>query len=447
MDEKKLITQIAYDIQSIGGILFYVGGCVRDELLNRPFKDYDIEVYQITVEQLFSVLSKYGTVIEIGKSFGVLSLKGYPFDFALARMENRIGNKHQDFEVTVDPYLSYYDASKRRDITINALMKNVLTGEIIDEHNGLDDLKNKVIRHIDEKTFIEDALRVFRVAQFSARLEFDVAESTIKLCRSMDVTALSKERVYEETNKALLSADKPSLYFKCLKQMNHVSYWFKELYQLIDLPHMFENHPEKDVWEHTMMALDVAASLKDKASNALFYMYAVLCHDLGKSITTRLVDGSYRSYDHDRFGGDVARDLLKRITDNKQLIVYVKDMVKLHHQPRYCIKFDWDDYKTRRLFHQSVNPKDLVLVSQADLIGRGKVPENTEHMISILNEKIEEFKTYMNQYDVNGNDYLKMGFDGSIMKEMLEASLDLYFRGRSKEEILSEIKARYKEYL
>ena len=204
--------QIAQLVKEKGGRTFYVGGYVRDKLLNIENKDVDIEIHSINEEQLIDILKQVGEPISYGKSFGIFSLKGYDIDIALPRSEKAIGKGHKDFKIDLDPFIGYKQAARRRDITINALMQDVLTNEILDYYNGLSDLKNKIIRQVDSSTFIEDPLRVLRVAQFASRFEFEVAQETIELCKTIDLTYLTKERVEEELRKCLLKGKKPSIF-------------------------------------------------------------------------------------------------------------------------------------------------------------------------------------------------------------------------------------------
>ena len=170
---------IARQVDAIGGTVYFVGGYVRNKLINTNIlnKDIDIEVFGITREQLREVLANCGNLKEYGKSFGIFGLEGYNIDISMPRKERCVGTQHTDFDVTVDPFMTTYEAAKRRDLTINALMENVLTGEIVDNFGGLDDIQNKVLRHVNSETFIEDPLRVLRVAQFYSRfIDFTVAD-------------------------------------------------------------------------------------------------------------------------------------------------------------------------------------------------------------------------------------------------------------------------------
>ena len=256
--EKEILNALKIAIKEASGKAFLVGGCVRDELLNRSFNDLDIEVFNIEEKYLSSLLEKIGPVDKVGKSFGIYTFKHTNIDIALPRKEIKKGHRHQDFKIISDPYLDYKEAASRRDITINAFMKDLETGEILDFFGGLDDLKNHKIRHINER-FIEDPLRIFRACRFAAQLNFDIVQETIEISRSIDVSTLSKERINSETDKALLAV-KPALYFINLAKMNKVNTFFSSL--IVD-----------DV---LLNNLTLASALKNELINPLKIMYLVL---------------------------------------------------------------------------------------------------------------------------------------------------------------------------
>jgi tRNA nucleotidyltransferase (CCA-adding enzyme) len=180
---KNTAHEIAEYVSRAGGRTFYVGGFVRDRILGIDNKDVDIEVHGIAPEELFTILEKVGEPLAYGKSFGVFALKGEDIDIAMPRRERAVGKGHRDFEIDVDPFIGTEQAARRRDFTMNALMEDVLTGEIIDHFGGQQDLKDGIIRHIDPVTFVEDPLRVLRGAQFAARFKFAIADETAELCR------------------------------------------------------------------------------------------------------------------------------------------------------------------------------------------------------------------------------------------------------------------------
>lgn len=216
---------IAEKIAELGGRAYYVGGYVRDSLLEKQNKDIDIEIHRITEQEFVDMLSDLGYTTElVGEAFGVykVTIGDDDFDFSFPRTEVKTGNKHTDFQITVDPFIGEEQASERRDFTINALMQDVLTGEILDFHNGQEDLQNGVIRHVSDK-FSEDSLRVFRAAQFASRFNFDVAPETAELCKQLDTSQLPQDRVREEFAKAMLKSNKPSKFFETLKEITNTS--------------------------------------------------------------------------------------------------------------------------------------------------------------------------------------------------------------------------------
>ncbi|ERJ28278.1 CCA tRNA nucleotidyltransferase [Campylobacter concisus] len=173
--------------------VYLVGGCVRDALLGREIYDYDIEVYDIEplkFDELMASIKASG----VGKSYFIYKYKNY--DLGLPRSESKTGNSHKDFAVSYinDPSL----ASLRRDFTVNAMMMNIFNGEILDFHGGKKDLEGKTLRHIDSEKFKEDPLRVLRGVQFSARLDFSIANKTLELMKTLDLAHLSRDRINTE---------------------------------------------------------------------------------------------------------------------------------------------------------------------------------------------------------------------------------------------------------
>ena len=218
---------LASKVKEKGGRAFYVGGYVRDLLLNIPNKDIDIEVHGIAEKDLVAILNEIGEVDYYGRSFGIYALRHEDIEVALPRSEKVLGTGHRDFEISVDPDMGYKNAALRRDFTINALMMDVLSHEILDYFNGADDLNKGIIRHVNDVSFVEDPLRVYRAAQFASRFGFKIDERTVELCKGIDTFVLSRERIEEELKKALLKAERAEIFFECLKEMNQKDVWFK----------------------------------------------------------------------------------------------------------------------------------------------------------------------------------------------------------------------------
>lgn len=264
-----ILKTISKTLQAKNAKAIIVDGCVRDHFLELPIKDYDIEVYGLEkMEELEEVLAMYGSVNLVGKSFGVLKFnyEGEEYDFSFPRTEAKVGVGHRGFDVEVDGTLSYKKAAMRRDFTINALGYEIETQQFIDPFGGEDDMQAKLLRHIDDATFIEDPLRVYRAVQFCAWFGYALAEETFVLCQKMVADGmldeLAKERVYTEWQKLLLKSPKPSVGFELMRELGIIKRYFPELHALIDIPQSPKWHPEGDVWIHTMMTLDEMAKLR-----------------------------------------------------------------------------------------------------------------------------------------------------------------------------------------
>ena len=272
------IKEIAKKILQNGGRLYLVGGAVRDSLLNRAIYDEDYCVVGIDKDTFVKLFPK---CYARGKSFEVFDIEGK--EFALARREKKIGKGHKEFEITTGKEITIEEDLKRRDLSINSIAKDVLTGKIIDPYGGVEDIKNKIIR-ATSKAFMEDPLRVYRTARFASELEFTVEENTIRMMDKLknELETLSKERVFVEFRKAL-GTNKPSIFFNVLKEANVLDIHFKEIYDLIGSIQPIKYHPEGDSYNHTMLALDNAIQY----TNDLLVRYSVLVHDLGKGLTPK----------------------------------------------------------------------------------------------------------------------------------------------------------------
>ena len=207
--DEQIAEIIAEQAAANGGRAYYVGGYVRDGIMGKENKDIDIEIHGLSAEQTRHILDGVGDCITAGASFGVFCLKGRNMDIALPRSETMTGRGgHKDFDVFVDPHIGLRKAAGRRDFTINALMRDMLSGEVFDFYGGTEDIRNKVIRHVNDSAFPEDPLRVLRACRFAAKLGFSIAEETAELCRGMDLSALSPERIMGELENALLNAER-----------------------------------------------------------------------------------------------------------------------------------------------------------------------------------------------------------------------------------------------
>ena len=311
----KDIKEIANVISENGGRLYYVGGCVRDEFLGIHNSDEDYCVTGIGFEEFKKMFPK---AIIRGKSFSVFDIDGK--EFALARKERKTGIGHKAFEIETDESITIEDDLARRDITINAIAKDVLTGKIIDPYNGTEDIKNRRIRAVTEH-FKEDPLRVYRVARFAAKFQFEVENNTIEMMKSLkeELNEISVERVYTELSKALLSS-KPSIFFEVLKKSKVLDVHFKEINNLIGAEQPVKYHPEGDAFNHTMIVLDKASELTKKydENRKLEIRFAALVHDLGKGETPK--EEYPHHYLHEKRGVELVKNMGNRLKIPNRLI-------------------------------------------------------------------------------------------------------------------------------
>ncbi len=352
------------------GIL--VGGAVRDFCINNKIpKDLDVEVYGLEPEVLEATLEKFGRLNRVGKSFGVFKLntETAEYDFSLPRYENKIAKGHRGFFTISDPSMSFRNAASRRDFTINSIGYDLQKKVLIDPYNGVEDIKKKTLKHIGP-SFSEDPLRVLRAMQLSARLQFKIDPNTIKLCKTLNLGELSKERVFEEFRKLLIRAKYPSIGLEYAKEMEILKY-YPELKALVGIQQDPEWHPEGDVWTHTLQVVNEAARLrKGEEKNDIILMFSALCHDFGKPVTTKFLRGRWRSPSHDSAGVLPTEQFLRRITNDQNLIQKVKSLVKEHLRPIQLFKErNILNSGTIKRLSMRVNISDLVLLAKADYFG------------------------------------------------------------------------------
>ncbi|HJM69189.1 MAG TPA: HD domain-containing protein [Candidatus Babeliales bacterium] len=364
------LSEIIKAIHNSGGYAFLVGGAVRDLLLGKETKDLDIEVHGLTLEQLAQVLEQFGYVNYVGKAYGVLRLEKLDIDWSIPR-KDRSGRKP---EVEIDPDMPLEQAFKRRDLTINAMGIDLHTLKLVDPFNGTKDLEHRIFRPTDQAFFIEDPLRLFRVMQFVSRFDGTPTLELDQICKEMDLSDVSRERIEQEFFKMLLRSKRPSLGIRWLADIGRLKDVLPELYQTIGILQNPDWHPEGDVFEHTMQALDQAALLDyDSEEERIAIMFAALCHDLGKSTTTKYVDGKWRSIGHAAAGVSLTTSLLKRIIGKKELIKTIGKLVKYHMEPYIFIAGGAGPGAYKRLASKlapQTNIAQLVKVNTADKRGR-----------------------------------------------------------------------------
>lgn len=370
------VINLASSIRAAGGRALLVGGCVRDLLMGVAPKDWDLEVYGLPPAKLREVLDSFGNVNVVGEAFSVYKLDHY-LDVSIPRRDRKSGKGHRGFVIEGDPDMDPAEAARRRDFTINAIMQNPLTDEIIDPHQGRADLKNGILRAVSADTFAEDSLRVLRAAQFAARFEFKVEPETETLCRDIDLSDLPAERIWGELEKLLLKAQRPSIGFNFLRSTGALAQLFPEVTALIDVPQDPEWHPEGEVFTHTMLVLDRARELIDGLPYAkqVTVMLAALAHDFGKPATTEFIEERWRSRGHEEAGMAPTQSFLDRLNLHSlagydvraQVIALVRDHLKPGEF--YKKRAEVGDGAFRRLARKC-EPDLLYRVARADSLGR-----------------------------------------------------------------------------
>jgi len=380
---------------------YLVGGCVRDALLGRSVKDFDIEVYGIDYTQLTRALARWGRVDVVGRSFGVAKVSlgdGAQYDFSLPRRDSQVGAGHRGFEVEFDPDITPAEASARRDFTINALMFDPRRGEILDFHGGRADLESRRLRHTSS-AFAEDPLRVLRGMQFIGRFNLEPDPETVALCRSIASrqAELPAERIGGEWWKWAAHSIAPARALQFLADTHWIQP-YPELAHLQGLPQDPEWHPEGDVWRHTLHCLDALVDqpgwrAADETTRVIL-SFAVLLHDTGKASCTRFEwrDDRERivSPGHESAGVPLAEAFLARLKAPGLIEEWVRPLVANHMAHL--------EHPTPRAIRRLANrlaPATIQLLCEvmtADASGRPPRPRGTPAVVHAIQAKALEMQ-------------------------------------------------------
>jgi tRNA nucleotidyltransferase (CCA-adding enzyme) len=385
------IQEVAIRIKQAGGRLFYVGGGVRDELMGLSVKDKDYCVTGLTQD---GFLELFPNAFLAGQQFPVfrLSVDGRTTEFALARVERKIAEGHTGFHVESSPEVTIEQDLFRRDLTINAIARDVLTGELVDPFGGQADIQSRVIRAVSD-AFSEDPLRVYRAARFHAQFEFDIDDHTLGMMRDLrhELDSLSVERVFAELRKAL-TVKRPSLFFRALESAGVLDVHFPEIHALIGVPQPVKWHPEGDAFEHSMQVLDAAARHTDRVE----VRFAALVHDVGKARTPR--DKWPSHHGHEAAGVPVVKGMCKRLKLPvewcKAASFATEHHMKVHHlnqmKPIKVVDLLTSAHKN------PLGVNGFAVVGLADVQGRGNPQVRDENA-----ERMEDMWAYVQQ--VNGH--------------------------------------------
>jgi len=399
-DLETTVTKIVNLVNDACGHAIIVGGAVRDFYMSgeadifESATDIDLEVFGLAWVEVKMILNALEIEYdEVGEQFCVLKVKGLPIDISIPRRENATGAGHKDFDVIGDPYMSFEDAARRRDFTMNALGYDPLTDELFDPLGGKRDMSLMNVHHASPQ-FVDDPLRPLRAARFASRFGFVIPSSTLNLCSTMRpvIPHLPVERVWMEFKRVVLESRCPSTFFRELELMDWFQSLFPEIHHLVCVPQDEEWHPEGDVFTHTMCALDYwAQNLKTgNDEDDLIAGIAVLCHDFGKVSTTEFVDGKIRARGHEEAGAKPTISFLHRMRQY-ELAKQVIPIVENHLYPLHVEEFSARGI--RRLSTKVSRLDLLAIVSRADAAGRP--PADPADSFA----KIDEFERMVKQTD------------------------------------------------
>jgi tRNA nucleotidyltransferase (CCA-adding enzyme) len=416
------------------GRIYEVGGGVRDKHISTvlPDVDKDYLVTGIPLEELCRILSKFGKVDLVGKSFGIIKFspkkkKGevaQTYDIALPRKEYSTGVGHKDFKVDFDENLKVEDDLHRRDFTINAMALELPSEKLIDPLNGRKDIKSGLIRFTSSQSFKDDPLRILRAIQFAARFEFEIEEKTYdSLCENVNlISTVSTERIQEEINKLLLKAKRPSTGFRLMQKAGMLKIILPELEKTVGVDQPGGYHAY-DVFEHSILTVDYAPV-------DLVIRLACLFHDISKPETKILKEDGSKFYGHDKKGAKITEDVLRRLKYSNEIISTVKLLIDKH-----MFTTGVTDKGVRRLVNRvgKENIFKLLDLRRADVEAQGKGGETKdvdelEQRIRLEMDKKSPFG--LKDLEIDGNDIMKE-FElspgpkvGKILSHLLDKVLD-----------------------
>jgi len=369
--------------------VYRVGGYVRDKLLGINSDDIDYEVVGSSVDEMLQLGYKI-----VGNDFPVFLHPNTGEEYALARTEKKVGLGYTGFSFDFNPNISLEESLKRRDLTINAMAIDD-NDNLIDYFNGKKDLDNKVLRHIQD-SFREDPVRVLRVCRFSAKLNFQIHESTMDLMKDMvksgELNHLTSERVFKELQK-VLSTKHIRNFFDNLDECGALEIIFPEVYNLIGVPQTKKYHGEIDTYEHLMMCLQVSV----ENCNSPDVVFATLCHDFGKALTP--IDILPKHTKHEFYGIKLVENFCNRLkvpASWKELALktceYHTKLHKIHEmRPAKIINLLYDI----DAFRKPIILEKLLQVSYNDTLG--KCSDNKSEVVA---QNLTNKKYLLECYDI-----------------------------------------------
>jgi len=374
LPERSIVSRLALEVAEAGGRLLIVGGWVRDELAGASSKDFDLEVFGLSRERVSELVEPFGFSGPVGRHFPVWRLTREGVDVAYPRAGadcDLVGSTS-----ALEP--AFREASRHRDLTINAIGWDPIARELIDPWNGRTDLEAGLLRAVSEETFAADPLRVLRVARLLSRFDVRADPSLEQLCRRLDLGELASERIARELRRILCESRRPSLAFEFLARVEQIQV-FEPLAALSGVVQDPRWHPEGDVYTHTCMVIDRAARIADdERLNDLdreILLFAALCHDLGKPETTTIEPGGrIRSHGHEAASALRARAWLENLGLGESRVRAIEALVANHLAPAQFVDQGAGARAYRRLARKlasgGVTVVELERVARADHLGR-----------------------------------------------------------------------------
>lgn len=411
--------------------VYLVGGAVRDQMLKRISNDHDYLVVGATVTQMRSLGFQ-----QVGKDFPVFLHPQTKDEYALARTERKQGQGYTGFDCYAEPDVTIEQDLLRRDLTVNAMAKNQ-AGDIVDPFNGQQDLKDKILRHVSD-AFIEDPLRVLRVARFAARYfeyGFTIADETMQLMtvisESGELESLSAERVWQEMQRSLAESN-PEVFFKVLHQCKALNALWPDLDILWGVPNPAQWHPEICSGVHTMMVLEQAVILTKEHQRSTAIRFAALCHDLGKGLTSSEQWPSHRG--HEKAG----LPLVEKVAKQLKIPTYYKQLaLKVCEHHLHCHKaFQLKPSTLLKIFNQldvwrkPEEFNDFLIACKSDFLGRLGFEDRPYPQEKYLKEAMQA------ALNINAKCFVEQGLKGIAIKEAIaQARLNAITRVKDKYQI------------
>lgn len=391
--------------------IYLVGGAVRDSLLNLPVSEHDWVVVGATPEYMLE-----NGYQQVGKDFPVFLHPVTHDEYALARTERKSGSGYNGFTCYAAPDVTLEQDLMRRDLTINAIAKSN-DGKLFDPYHGQRDIEQRLLRHVSD-AFGEDPLRVLRVARFAARfahLDFTVAPETQALMQQMaesgELEALTPERMWKETEKALQTQD-PQVYFQVLRDCGALKVLFPEIDALFGVPAPAKWHPEIDTGIHTLMTLKIASTLTPDVD----VRFSALCHDLGKALTPPQFWPAHHGH------GPAGVKLVEKLCQRLKVPTHIRDLAKLVAEfhdlihtvnklrPETLLKL----FDTIDVWRKPQRLEQMIMTSEADARGRTTFENNPYPQGDYLREAFEVASS------VSNKEVLDAGFQGMAIRDELK---------------------------